>query len=133
MELRHLRAFVAVGGTGHFGEAAAGLNLTQSGLTLRIQALEKELGVQLLDRNAREVRLTAAGDTSGCLRADSKSLSTVFLPGWAISATDNQVSRGQSGELVNSPRVVAEHLLPSVDGFRLREPAGIHQLAQCAC
>jgi hypothetical protein len=52
LELRRLRAFVAVTGTGHFGQAAAGLNLTQPGLTLRIQSLEKELGVQLLDRNA---------------------------------------------------------------------------------
>ena len=62
MELRHLRAFAAVASKQHFGKAARAVNLTQPALTLRIQSLEKELGVQLLDRNSREVHLTAAGE-----------------------------------------------------------------------
>ena len=63
MELRQLRAFVEVAGQGHFGRAAQRLHLTQPSLTQRIQALERDVGVQLLERNAREVRLTAAGTT----------------------------------------------------------------------
>jgi DNA-binding transcriptional LysR family regulator len=62
MELRNVRAFLAVAVERHFGRAAASLNITQPALTLRIQVLERELGVQVLQRNAREVRLTAAGD-----------------------------------------------------------------------
>jgi DNA-binding transcriptional LysR family regulator len=62
MELRNVRAFVAVADERHFGRAAANLNLTQPALSLRIQVLERELGIQLLERNAREVHLTPAGE-----------------------------------------------------------------------
>ena len=55
MELRQLRAFVEVASSGHFGRAAERLHVTQPALTQRIQALEGELGLQLLERNAREV------------------------------------------------------------------------------
>jgi DNA-binding transcriptional LysR family regulator len=62
MELRNVRAFLAVVDERHFGRAAASLNLTQPALTLRIQGLERELGIQLLQRSARSVRLTPAGE-----------------------------------------------------------------------
>ncbi len=62
VELRHLRAFVAIADTGHYGRAAASLKLTQPAITQRIQVLERELGVQLFTRNAREVHLTPSGE-----------------------------------------------------------------------
>jgi DNA-binding transcriptional LysR family regulator len=62
MELRQIRAFVQVATARHFGRAAAVLKITQPALTQRIQALERELGVQLLTRSAREVTLTPAGE-----------------------------------------------------------------------
>ena len=61
MELRQLRAFVTVATLGHFGQAAERLNVTQPSLTQRVQALERELGVQLLERTPRRVQLTDAG------------------------------------------------------------------------
>jgi DNA-binding transcriptional LysR family regulator len=61
MELRQLRAFIEAADSGHFGRAAERLHITQPALTQRLQSLERELGVHLLERNAREVRLAPAG------------------------------------------------------------------------
>ena len=62
MDIRHLQAFVQIAIEGHFGRAAEHLNVTQPALTQRVQALEREVGVQLLKRSPREVRLTPAGE-----------------------------------------------------------------------
>lgn len=60
-ELRHLRAFTAVAEESSFTRAAEHLHLAQQAVSKSVQQLERELGVQLLERTTREVRLTAAG------------------------------------------------------------------------
>jgi LysR family transcriptional regulator, hca operon transcriptional activator len=62
MELRHLRYFIAVAEEGSLLTAAQRrLNTSQPSLSRQIRDLESEIGVKLLERQARGVALTAAG------------------------------------------------------------------------
>lgn len=90
IELRHLRAFVAVAEELNFGRAATRLYLSQPALSRQIRALERLVGCDLLRRSTHRVELTLAGeallDRARTLLADLNS---------AVSAT-----RSVGGELV---------------------------------
>jgi DNA-binding transcriptional LysR family regulator len=59
--MERIRAFVVVAEELHFGRAAARLHLTQPPLSRQIMLLEQEVGVSLLDRSGRTVKVTPAG------------------------------------------------------------------------
>lgn len=59
--LRQLRYLVALAEAGHFGRAAAAAGVSQPALSVQIRALEDALGVQLVERGAREAVVTPVG------------------------------------------------------------------------
>lgn len=90
--LRHLRFFVAVAETRHFGHAAASLGMTQPPLSQGVQRLERHLGVRLFDRDARGVRITEAG--SALLpRAEELLAAAAVLSDTADAWTEHAVLR----------------------------------------
>ena len=61
MDSNSLRAFLTIVDQGSFSEAAELLHLTQPAISKRLAALENQLGVSLIDRSHRQIRLTEAG------------------------------------------------------------------------
>lgn len=63
MEIRQLKYFLAIAEAGQITKAAKQLHITQPPLSQQMLLLEKELGVQLLERTKKHINLTEAGRT----------------------------------------------------------------------
>src|ERR1700722_8197606 len=61
--LRQLKVFLAVAKHASFSQAAEDVGASQSAVSLAVRQIEIELGVKLLDRTTRQVRLTTVGQT----------------------------------------------------------------------
>jgi LysR family transcriptional regulator, nitrogen assimilation regulatory protein len=62
MQFRQLRYFVKIVDAGSFSRAASVVHVAQPALSQQVAELEERLGVMLLQRSARGVRPTAAGE-----------------------------------------------------------------------
>jgi len=90
-DLRELRTFVAVAEERNFTRAAERLHLAQQAVSKSVGRLERELGVELLERTTREVRLTAAG--AALLESGREALGAAD----AAFARAREVGRGLAG------------------------------------
>ena len=62
MDLRGIEIFLAICERGGLTAAAGTLGLTQAGVSLHLQKLERDLGITLMDRTVRPPRLTPGGE-----------------------------------------------------------------------
>jgi DNA-binding transcriptional LysR family regulator len=128
MELRHLRYFVAVAEELNFSRAAVRLHIAQPALSNQIKALETELGVQLLERTRRVVRLTEAGKT---LLSDARPL---LADAQTAELHARGAQKGESGTIhIGYVLTAANARLASIiKAFRQSYPGVQPDLAQLA-
>ncbi|AEG92499.1 LysR family transcriptional regulator [Ramlibacter tataouinensis] len=118
MKIHLLRYFIVLAEELHFGRAAARLSITQPPLSSALKALEEELGVQLLERNSKQVALTAAGaaflpEARGVLERVASAAETARS---VAAGMRGRLDVGFTGSMIyrDMPRIVA--------GFNTRHP-----------
>ncbi|WP_084794237.1 LysR family transcriptional regulator [Pseudoponticoccus marisrubri] len=114
--LSALRAFAAFAETGSVAEAGAALNVSHAAISQQMRALETHLGLALLDRSGRGLRLTAEGET----------LARAALDGFGTMAVTIEALTGADAErplqISATPTFAAAWLMPRLASFREAHP-----------
>jgi DNA-binding transcriptional LysR family regulator len=116
--LEQVRSFVAVAEHEHISKAAASLFLTQGAVTQQVRHFERAIGLQLLERDGRGVRLTHAGRTMAvACRAALRSVQV-------LEDTAESMKTLQTGSLhLGASPTCASYYLPSrLAGFTQQHP-----------
>ncbi len=118
MEIRQLEYFVEVAKNEHVSLAAENLNVAQSAVSRQVRLLEKELGIELFEREGRNVKLTIIGRLF---------LDQALIALQAIEDSKRLVEDYLDPELgiirIGFPSSLANHLLPTViSAFKKEHP-----------
>jgi LysR family hydrogen peroxide-inducible transcriptional activator len=111
LTLKQLRYFLALAAHGHFGRAADASAISQPALSMQIKELEEQFGTPLFERHARQIKLTAFGETVA-ERARKILHSVDELSDLAHSAQSGRLTRLRIGIIPT----VAPYLLPTFIG-----------------
>ena len=107
MTVRQLRYFDALAHHSHFGRAATACAISQPALSMQIKELEETLGAVLVERGARQVRLTKFGEEAA-LRVRDILLLVDELGEFARASRDRLSGRLRIGMIPT----IAPYLLP---------------------
>ncbi|MDI6871974.1 MAG: selenium metabolism-associated LysR family transcriptional regulator [Bacillota bacterium] len=111
VNLRQLEAFVAVVEQRNFTRAAKTLAISQPAVSFLIHSLEEHLGVQLLERLGRQVRLTPAGEV---VYAEAKNILAAQERMHEALASLNSLQAGRV--VVGASTIPGEYVLPRLAG-----------------
>ncbi|MFW8635167.1 LysR substrate-binding domain-containing protein [Cribrihabitans pelagius] len=120
LTLRQLRYFESLARHRHFGRAAEASAVSQPALSVQIKELEETLGVQLVERGARQVRLTRLGEELA-ERARAILRSVDELGELARASRDGLAGRLRLGVIPT----VAPYLLPAIASQLTRLHTGL--------
>jgi LysR family transcriptional regulator, hydrogen peroxide-inducible genes activator len=113
ISLRQLRYFAALARHRHFGQAAEACSVTQPALSMQIRELEKELGLDLVERRPGDIVLTDAG-AEIARRADGVLMATRDLVDFARQRGRVLGGRLQFGIIPSLAPYVLPRMLPAV-------------------
>lgn len=116
INLRQLKAFVAIAEQGSFTKAAKILYMTQPAVSAQIKALEERLEIQLLERHDKNVLLTEAGEL---LLSEARKMLTLYEE---LLDAVNELKGVRRGRLiVGASTIPGEYLLPQLIGSFKRQ------------
>lgn len=109
MELRQLRYFMEVARREHVSEAAEHLHVAQSAISRQIANLEDELGVELFQREGRNVKLTSIGKLF--LEHTETAMKAID---YAKEQVDEYLDPERGTIKIGFPTSLSSHLLPTI-------------------
>ncbi|MGE6896160.1 LysR family transcriptional regulator [Priestia flexa] len=126
MELRQLRYFIEVARREHVSEAAEHLHVAQSAISRQIANLEDELGVELFQREGRNVKLTSIGKLF--LEHTETAMKAID---YAKEQVDEYLDPERGTIKIGFPTSLSSHLLPTIiSAFKENHPNVAFHLRQ---